>query len=196
MDARRQNNQLELAFPAHRRGEASSGGEGGTEASAAEHGTESPAAATEHLMEEVCESANLYKAVARVVANHGDAGVDGMSVEQLPPYVEAHGAQLCAQVLSGTYRPQPVQRVEIPKPGGGMRKLGIPTVVDRLVQQMVLQVLQQRWDASCSEHSYGFAPMARRSRPWPGRSGTSRRGCGGWWISTWRNFSTTSTTTG
>ncbi len=159
MGARRQNNdQLVLAFPAQGRGEAPTGDEGGTEASTAKHGTESPVAATEHLMEEVCESANLYQAVARVVANHGGAGTDGMSVEQLPPYVEAHGAGLCAQLLSGTYKPQPVKRVEIPKPGGGMRKLGIPTVVDRLVQQMVLQVLQKRWDPTFSEHSYGFRP--------------------------------------
>jgi RNA-directed DNA polymerase len=159
MGARRQKIQLVLAFSAQGRGEASEGGGEGTEATTAKHGTETPAAASEHLMEEICKSANLYKAMAQVVSNHGSAGVDGMSVEQLPPYVEAHGAQLCAQLLSGTYRPQPVKRVEIPKPDGGMRKLGIPTVVDRLVQQMVLQVLQERWDPTFSEYSFGFRPQ-------------------------------------
>lgn len=73
--------------------------------------------------------------------------------------MEAYGAQLCAQLLSGTYRPQPVKRVEIAKPEGGVRKLGIPTVVDRLVQQMLLQVLQKRWDPTFSQHSYGFRPQ-------------------------------------
>ncbi len=87
MGARRQKIQLVLAFPAQGRGEASTGGGGGTEASTAKHGTESPAAATEHLMEEVCESANLYQAMAKVITNKGAAGVDGMGVEQLPPYV-------------------------------------------------------------------------------------------------------------
>jgi len=159
MGVKRQNDQLVLAFPAHGKGEAPTGVGGGTEAPTAKRGTQSPAAETAHLMEEVCESANLYQAMAQVVANHGGAGVDGMRVEQLPPYVEAYGAQLCAQLLSGTYRPQPVKRVEIPKPDGGVRKLGIPTVVDRLVQQMLLQVLQKRWDPTFSRHSYGFRPQ-------------------------------------
>jgi RNA-directed DNA polymerase len=82
-----------------------------------------------------------------------------MTVEQLSGYLAEHGPAIWEQLLTGTYQPQPVRRVEIPKPGGrGMRKLGIPTVLDRLVQQAVLQVLQKRWDPTFSEHSYGFRP--------------------------------------
>ena len=132
----------------------------GTESSAAKRGTESPAI-TESLMEEVCERENCKQALKRVKANKGSPGVDGMTVRALPGYLKQHWPAIREQLLSGTYQPQPVRRVEIPKPDGGVRKLGIPTVLDRLVQQAVMQVLQRRWDRTFSEHSYGFRP--RRS---------------------------------
>jgi RNA-directed DNA polymerase len=129
----------------------------GTETLAAKRGTESPAI-SEQLMEEVCERENCKQALARVKANKGSAGVDGMTVQQLPEYLKQHWPVIREQLLSGTYKPQPVKRVEIPKPDGGIRKLGIPTVLDRLIQQAVMQVLQRKWDRTFSEHSYGFRP--------------------------------------
>ena len=84
--------------------------------------------------------------------------MDGMTVQQLPEYLKQHWPAIREQLLSGTYKPQPVKRVEIPKPDGGVRKLGIPTVLDRFIQQAVMQVLQRRWDGTFSEHSYGFRP--------------------------------------
>ena len=83
-----------------------------------------------------------------------------MTVQQLPAYLKKHWPNIREQLLAGTYKPQPVLRVEIPKPDGGVRKLGIPTVVDRFIQQAVLQILQQRWDPTFSDHSYGFRPCA------------------------------------
>jgi RNA-directed DNA polymerase len=157
MGEKRQKIQYELAFKAKGRGEAPSNAEEGTEAPTANRKTESTAS-TEHLMEEVCERKNLKKALKRVKANKGSPGVDGMTVEELPGYLREHWAEVKEQLLEGTYEPQPVKRVEIPKPGGGVRKLGVPTVLDRFVQQAVLQVLQKRWDPTFSEHSYGFRP--------------------------------------
>jgi RNA-directed DNA polymerase len=110
------------------------------------------------LKEEVCGRENCKQALARVKANKGSAGVEGMTVEQLPEHLKQHWPAIREQLLSGRYRPQPVKRVEIPKPDGGMRKLGIPTVLDRFVQQAVMQILQRRWDRTFSEHSYGFRP--------------------------------------
>ncbi len=98
------------------------------------------------------------QALARVKANKGSPGVDGVTVHDLPGYLEQHWPAIREQLLSGTYVPQPVRRVEIPKPDGGVRKLGIPTVLDRFVQQAVMQVLQCRWDRTFSQHSYGFRP--------------------------------------
>ena len=118
---------------------------------------ESPAE-TERMMEEICEKDNCREALRRVKANKGSPGIDGMTVDVLPEYLVQHWPAIRAQLLSGTYRPQPVRRVEIPKPDGGMRKLGVPTVLDRMIQQAVLQVLQRRWDAEFSDHSYGFRP--------------------------------------
>jgi RNA-directed DNA polymerase len=109
-------------------------------------------------MEEVCERENCKQALKRVKANKGSPGVDGMTVQQLPGFLQQHWPAIREQLLSGIYKPQPVRRVEIPKPDGGVRKLGIPTVLDRFVQQAALQVLQKRWDRTFSEHSYGFRP--------------------------------------
>src|SRR5207248_526922 len=107
---------------------------------------------------EICERENCQRALARVKSNKGSPGIDGMTVEKLPDYLKQHWPEVREQLLSGTYKPQAVKRVEIPKPDGGMRKLGIPTVLDRLIQQMVMQVLQRRWDPTFSEHSHGFRP--------------------------------------
>jgi RNA-directed DNA polymerase len=109
-------------------------------------------------MEEVCEQENLREALKRVRDNKGSPGIDGMTVDQLPEYLKQHWPATRAQLLSGTYEPKPVKRVEIPKPDGGVRKLGIPTVLDRFVQQAVQQVLQKQWDPTFSERSYGFRP--------------------------------------
>jgi RNA-directed DNA polymerase len=120
--------------------------------------SESPSA-SDRLMEEVCERENLKQALKRVKANKGAPGVDGMTVHALPAYLREHWPTIRASLLEGTYQPQPVRRVEIPKPdGGGVRKLGIPSALDRLVQQAVLQVLQRQWDPTFSESSYGFRP--------------------------------------
>ncbi|MBZ5657907.1 MAG: hypothetical protein LAO56_21815 [Acidobacteriia bacterium] len=91
-------------------------------------------------------------------ANKGSAGVDGMTVGGITDYLKQHWPAIREQLLSGTYEPKPVRRVEIPKPDGGVRKLGIPTVQDRLIQQAVMQVLQRQWDSTFSDHSYGFRP--------------------------------------
>lgn len=157
MDDGRQKNQLELAWGEEDRGEAPKIIPAGTESSVAERRIESPAI-TEPLMEEVCERENCKWALKRVKANKGSPGVDGMTVQELPGFLRQHWPAIREQLLSGTYKPQPVKRVEIPKPDGGVRKLGIPTVLDRFIQQAVMQVLQKRWDRTFSEHSYGFRP--------------------------------------
>ena len=116
---------------------------------------ESPAN-TDRMMEEICDWENLKQAMGQVKANKGSAGIDGMTVEELPDYRDL--LVIRDQLLSGTYKPQPVKRVEIPKPDGGVRKLGIPTALDRFVQQAVMQVLQRYWDRTFSDSSYGFRP--------------------------------------
>src|ERR1051325_3307875 len=155
MDDKRQKNQLVLAFMEEDRGEAPKDLPEGTESFAGKRGTESPAIA-EQLMEEVCERGNCKQALKRVKANKGSPGVDGMTVDDLPGYLKQHWPAIREQLLSGTYQPQPVKRVEIPKPDGEVRKLGIPTVLDRFIQQAVMQVLQGRRDRTFSKHSYGF----------------------------------------
>jgi RNA-directed DNA polymerase len=157
MSDKRQKNQLELAFMDESRSEAPRVSTEGTESLAVERGTESLAIG-EQLMEEVCERDNCKQALARVKTNKGSAGVDGMTVRELPEFLKQHWPAIREQLLSGTYKPHPVKRVEIPKPDGGVRKLGIPTVLDRFIQQAVMQVLQRRWDRTFSEHSYGFRP--------------------------------------
>jgi len=109
-------------------------------------------------MEEICERDNLKEALRRVKANKGSPGVDGMTVDALTDDLKQHWPAIREQLLNGTYEPKPVKRVEIPKPDGGVRTLGIPSVRDRLIQHAVMQVLQRRWDPTFSEHSYGFRP--------------------------------------
>jgi len=155
--AERQKNQLELAFDPGGKGEAWGPRDEGTEVAAANGRTES-SASTAGLMEEVCERENLKAALRRVERNKGGPGIDGMTVEELRGYLKEGWPEIRGEVLSGGYRPQPVKRVEIPKPAGGVRKLGIPTVVDRFIQQAILQVLQPLWDPTFSEFSFGFRP--------------------------------------
>ena len=149
--------QLPLAFMAEGRGETSDTAREGTESPTAKRGPENPAIG-ESLMEEVCERENLEEAWQQVRSNKGSPGVDGRTIDETRDYLREHWPTIRQQLLSGTYRPQPVRRVEIAKPDGGVRKLGIPTVLDRLIQQAILQVLQGRWDPTFSEHSYGFRP--------------------------------------
>jgi RNA-directed DNA polymerase len=113
---------------------------------------------TESLMEAVVENTNMRKAYQRVMANRGAAGIDEMPVEALKPYLQTNWVRIKDALLEGRYRPKPVLRVEIPKPGGGKRPLGIPTVVDRLIQQAVAQVLMPIFDSGFSEFSFGFRP--------------------------------------
>jgi RNA-directed DNA polymerase len=109
-------------------------------------------------MEEVCDRKNLEIAWKRVRGNKGSPGVDGMTIDEALEYLREHWPTIRSRLLEGTYQPHPVRRVEIPKPDGGVRKLGVPCVVDRLIQQALLQVLQRQWDPTFSEHSYGFRP--------------------------------------
>jgi RNA-directed DNA polymerase len=157
MDGKRQKIQYALALDSSDRGEALVGGCQGTEPSAVKPASESPAL-TEQLMEEVCDRENLVNAWRRVRSNRGSPGVDGMTIDAAKGYLREHWPDIRSRLLDGTYQPQPVKRVEIPKPDGGVRKLGVPCVVDRLIQQALLQVLQKRWDPTFSEHSYGFRP--------------------------------------
>ena len=157
MSETRQKNQMQLAFPEEPKGEAPRTEGEGTESLVAKRPAESPAE-IERLMEEVVERENLKEALKRVKANKGSPGVDGMTVHALPAYLKEHWPAIREQLLSGTYKPQPVRRVEIPKPDGGVRKLGIPTVLDRFIQQAVMQVLQRQWDRTFSDYSYGFRP--------------------------------------
>src|SRR6202162_5463839 len=153
----RQKNQVELNLGTGAKGEARSDAAQETEARTARTDIESRAAVGP-TMEAIVERDNLRKALARVKANKGAAGIDGMTFEDLAPYLKEHWPAIRAQLLDGTYKPQPVRRVEIPKASGGKRPLGIPTVLDRFVQQAVMQVLQADWDRTFSEASFGFRP--------------------------------------
>jgi RNA-directed DNA polymerase len=130
------------------------------EAERARHGNER-SGTTAHLMQQAVERANAMQAFKRVRRNKGSPGVDGMTVEALGPYLREHWPVLREQLLAGRYQPSAVRRHEIPKSGGGMRQLGIPTVLDRFVQQLLLQVLQPIFDPTFSEHSHGFRPGRR-----------------------------------
>jgi len=156
-DDKQRNIQMELDFSTALTGATRDVAGGETESSVATNGSESPAR-TNRLMEEICERENLKAALQQVKGNKGSAGVDGITVHQLPDYLKQHWPAIREQLLNGIYEPKPVRRVEIPKPDGGVRKLGIPTVLDRFIQQAVMQVLQRRWDSTFSDYSYGFRP--------------------------------------
>jgi RNA-directed DNA polymerase len=180
--------QLLQALAEEGRGEALDAEYKEAEPLVAKPAAESPAAA-ERLMEEVCDRENLERAWKRVRRNKGSPGVDGMTIDDARDYLREHWPSIRSQLLEGSYQPQPVKRVEIPKPEGGVRKLGVPCVVDRLIQQALLQVLQARWDPTFSEHSYGFRP---------GRSAhqaVAQAQRYMWLILTSKNFSTGSTMT-
>jgi len=149
--------QLELALPMPGRGEAPRRAVQEVEAVTATVEPESPAS-TAHLMEAICAPDNIEAALRAVVRNKGAPGVDGITVRRLPGILKARWPEIEEQLLQGRYQPQPVRRVRIPKPAGGTRNLGIPTVIDRVIQQAVLQRLQPLWDPTFSEHSYGFRP--------------------------------------
>lgn len=139
------------------------GGGGGTEPAAIEErqaptATFPARALSQSLMEEVTSRENLNRAYRKVRANKGAPGVDGVTLDDLPAWIAEHKQELIDSLLDGSYQPQAVRGVQIPKPGGGMRQLGIPTVVDRLVQQAILQVLEGRLDPTFSDSSYGFRP--------------------------------------
>src|SRR3990167_2257749 len=123
----------------------------------ADGGNESPANRQDASLEEVLERANMLSALKRVKENRGASGVDGMTVEELPGYLRDNWERIRQELLEGRYKPSPVRRVAIPKEGG-IRELGIPTVLDRMIQQAVMQVLQEKWDATFSAYSYGFRP--------------------------------------
>jgi RNA-directed DNA polymerase len=159
MNDKRQNTQseqLQLSFASHVAGEAQDAG-GRVESFVSPRVHESPTSSLT-VMQEVLQPDNLEVALDRVQANKGSPGIDGMTVKQLPEYLNAHWQQIRKQLLEGTYKPRPVKRVEIPKPDGGVRKLGIPTVLDRFIQQAVQQVLTRRWDDTFSPSSFGFRP--------------------------------------
>jgi RNA-directed DNA polymerase len=157
MGVKQQKSQQELAFGSSGKVKPEAQLREGTETLAVESRPESQDM-NERLMEVMLERGNLKQALRRVEENKGAAGVDGMGVKELRLYLKQHWPKLRAQLLIGSYEPAAVRRVEIPKAGGGMRKLGIPTVLDRFIQQAMLQVLQADWDASFSPYSYGFRP--------------------------------------
>lgn len=144
-----------LPNPAPRDGETATR-KAGAEASSATNGNESPG--TSGLMELVCERRNLQAALKRVRKNKGSPGIDGMTVEQLRDFLVTDWPRIREDLLADRYRPKPVRRVVIPKPDGGERELGIPTALDRFIQQALLQVLGPRFDPTFSQHSYGFRP--------------------------------------
>ena len=112
----------------------------------------------EDMMAKICTKSNLNRAYKRVKANKGAAGIDGMTVDELGGYLKTQKEVLIEQLMEGKYKPQPVKEVEIPKPNGGKRKLGIPTVLDRVIQQAIAQVMEPKFEKNFSEHSYGFRP--------------------------------------
>ena len=147
------------------------------------------------LMERVVERTNLLAALARVKRNGGSPGMDGITVEEVPGYLKAHWPEIREALLAGRYQPQPVKWAGIPKPGGGVRKLGIPTVLDRFIQQALLQVLQPAWDGTFSDGSYGFRPGRSAYHAIAKAQQHLRQSIAGWWTWPWRSALTGCTTT-
>ena len=188
------NIQNELNFASSPAGEAREAGREETESLATANDPESPAS-TNRLMEEVCERENLKEALRRVKANKGSAGVDGMTVGGITDYLKQHWPAIREQLLNGTYEPRPVRRVEIPKPDGGVRKLGIPTVLDRLIQQAVMQFCRGGGTGRFPITVTGSGQSGRLIKQWHGRSSTSPKVTAGALILIWRNSSIESITT-
>ena len=129
------------------------------------------------VMQMMVSKRNAKEALKRVLHNKGAAGIDGMNVEQLPAYLKMHWQRIRQELLEGRYKPQPLRRVEIPKPGGGMRKLGIPTVLDSFIQQAMQQILQGYFDQTFSKSSYGFRPRrSAHQAVWQAHRGTAGLG--------------------
>ena len=187
MSEERQKNQEQLAFPFAGGSEAPLGDREGAEAPRVRREAEDPAG-NQRVMEEVCERENRREALKRVRAKQGSPGIDGMTVDELPEYLGQHWPAIRERLLSGTYEPKPVKRVEIPKPDGGVRKLGIPTVLDRFVQQAVQQVLQKQWDPTFSEHSYGFRAGRSAKQAVAQAQQYIAEGCGGCVDFDWKKF--------
>ena len=156
---RQMSMQMELLLEG--RGEAPRVEQSGEALSAAQGDERSGVGSLRELMEQVVERDNLVRALKRVRSNKGSAGIDGMRVEELPEYLRGNWERIRAELLAGNYQPSTVRRQEIPKSGGGVRQLGIPTVLDRFIQQAILQVLQPIFDPTFSEYSYGFRPGRR-----------------------------------
>src|ERR1700682_1356461 len=176
---KRLNIQLRLDFSSAPTGEARQAGREDIESLLVTNEPERPAD-TRRIMEEVCERKNLKEALRQVRSNKGSAGVDGMTVDKLGDYLKQHWPVIREQLLNRTYEPKPVRRVEIPKPdGGGVRKLGIPTVLDRFIQQAGLQVLQRRWNRRFPTTAMGFDRVDRRTTPWLKRSSILRKATDG-----------------
>ena len=152
----------------------------GGETLAGEPGTEGPVNQGVQLMERVVARENMLRALKRVRKNRGRPGVDGMTVDELPRHLQEQWPRIREELLEGKYRPAPVRRVEIPKRGGGKRKLGIPTVVDRMIQQALLQEVQSEWDATFSDSSYGFRPGRSAHQAVARAQEHIRAGCG--WV--------------
>ena len=151
---------------------------------------------SDDLMERACERPNLRAALKRVRQNEGSPGIDGMTVEELPGYLRVHWPRLREELLAGRYQPQPVRRVAIPKPGGGERELGIPTVLDRFIQQALLQVSCNRCSTRPSRmRATASGPDGVRTTRYVARKPTCRKVAALSWTSTWRSSSTGSTTT-
>ena len=190
MTTQRPPSQLELDLPIPGRGEASRRDAREVEVITAVPEPESPACG-EDLMEAICDPDNVEAALCSVVRNKGAPGVDGITVRQLPDSLKTHWPEIENQLLQGCYQPQPVRRVQIPKPTGGMRDLGIPTAIDRVIQQAVLQRLQPLWD---SQHSVSIVTAFDRivllTKRWRRRKLMSPRAIGSLSIWIWRSFST------